>query len=1045
MSERNRMFILILIMIVVSFSAVGITIRVLYKTAFQEQRERLVETAQSQARLIEAVTRFDSIYSSDYPEGSIAATLSQIIDARRNYKGFGETGEFTLARREGEYIVFLLSHRHFDLDNPKPIRFNSDLAEAMRLALSGKSGTIVGLDYRGETVLAAHEPVKELNLGIVAKIDLVEIRRPFVTAGLAAGGFAILIVFAGAALFLRISNPIISRLKEQAAQLTTANEKMTDEIEERERAEVALRKAHDELDQVYNLAPVGMLLLDPDYRILRINQRLADIDGATVEEHLGHTLDEVVPELAEDLKEIYRPVFEKGEPVLEVEIHGVTPKEPDVMRDWLGYYFPQKNDDGEVVGLIGAVIEITERKWAEEALKKAHDELEQRVEERTAELTAANEQLTKEIYGRKRTEEALQESETRYRAIFEQAADSITLIDVETGALVEFNEMVYKNLGYTRAEFENLKMSDIEVNESEEEINEHINIVLNNGLDTFETKHRMKTGEIRDIHVSSKAISIRGRDFIHGIWRDISDLKRTEEALRESEGKYRFLFENMLNGFAYCKILLDEDNQPVDFIYLEVNDAFEEITGLRKEDVCGRKVTEAIPTTKETHPELFDIYGKVALTGEEAEFDIYFKPLEKWLSISVYSPQKEYFVAIFENITDRKRAEEALRESEERYRTILENMEEGYYEVDLAGKFTFFNDAMSKIRGISRDKLMGMGNRDYMSPETAKEVYEAFNKVYITGEPSKNLEWLTIRPDGTQSYLETSTSLIKGSGDEPIGFRGIVRDVNERKRSEEDKKKLEAQLQQSQKMESLGRLVTGVAHEINNPNNFIFFNIPIMKDYLQEIIPIVDGYAKDLPDFELCGMSYPEFREDIFKLLDNIEHGSKRINSTVSALTEFARKKDKVEMRLVDFKQVIEKGVAICRSKIDKMVKLFEVNIPENLPQVYTDSGAIEQVLINLLVNAAQAADKEDSWVRLSVSLNDTWQNHLIIEVRDNGCGMDKKTLGKIFDPFFTTKQPGEGTGLGLSVCHTLIEEIKGRIDAESEPGKGSTFRIILS
>ncbi len=921
MSERNRMFILILIMIVVSFSTVGVTIRVLYTTSFQEQRERLVETAQSQARLMEAVGRFDSIYSNDYPEGSVAATLSQVIDARRNYKGFGETGEFTLARCEGENIVFLLSHRHFDLDNPKPIRFDSDLAEPMRLALSGKSGTIVGLDYRGETVLAAHEPVNELNLGIMAKIDLAEIRGPFVTAGFIAGGFAILIVFAGAALFLRISNPIIRRLKEQAVQLTTANKKMMGEIEERKRAEVALRKAHDELDHVYNLVPVGLFLLDRDYRILRTNQRMANIDGASVEEHLGRTLDEVVPELAGDLKEIYRPVFEKGEPVLEVEVRGVTPKEPDVTRDWLGYYFPLKNDDGEVVGLIGAVVEITERKWAEEALRKAHDELEQRVEERTSELANVNYDLIQEI----------------------------------------------------------------------------------------------------------------------------NERKQTEAALGESEGKYRFLFENMLNGFAYCKMLLDEDNQTVDFIYLEINDAFEKLTGLRKEDVIGRKVTEAIPTTKETHPELFDIYGKVALTGEEAEFDIYFEPLEMWLSISVYSPQKEYFVAIFEKITDRKRAEEALRESEERYRTILENMEEGYYEVDLAGNFTFFNDAMCKIRGISRDKLMSMNNRDYMTPNTHKKVYEAFNRVYTTGESAKNLEWLTIRPDGSERHLETSTSLIKNSGDEPTGFRGIVRDVTDRKRSEEDKKKLEAQLQQSQKMESLGRLVTGVAHEINNPNNFIFFNIPILKDYLQEIIPIVDGYAKDHPDFELFGMVYPEFREDIFKLLDNIEHGSKRINSTVSALTEFARKKDKVEMRLVDFKQVIEKGVAICRSKIDKMVKLFEVNIPENLPQVYTDSGAIEQVLINLLVNAAQAADKEDSWVRLSVSLNDTWQNHLIIEVRDNGCGMDKKTLGKIFDPFFTTKQPGEGTGLGLSVCHTLIEEIKGRIDAESEPGKGSTFRIILS
>ncbi len=135
--------------------------------------------------------------------------------------------------------------------------------------------------------------------------------------------------------------------------------------------------------------------------------------------------------------------------------------------------------------------------------------------------------------------------------------------------------------------------------------------------------------------------------------------KRVEGALQESEKKYHSLFENMLDGFAYCKILVDENNKPIDFVYLEVNDAFERLTGLRKEDVVGKKVTEIIPGIKEAHPELFSIYGKVALTGEETKFDIYFKPLKIWLSISVYSPQKGYFVAVFENITELKRARES--------------------------------------------------------------------------------------------------------------------------------------------------------------------------------------------------------------------------------------------------------------------------------------------------------------------------------------------------------------------------------------------------
>jgi PAS domain S-box-containing protein len=119
----------------------------------------------------------------------------------------------------------------------------------------------------------------------------------------------------------------------------------------------------------------------------------------------------------------------------------------------------------------------------------------------------------------------------------------------------------------------------------------------------------------------------------------------------------------MLNGFAYCKILLDENNHPIDFVYLEVNDSFETLTGLKKEDVIGKRVTEVIPSIKDTNPELLDIYGEVALTGKEAEFDVYFKPLEIWLSISVYAPQKGYFVAIFDNITERKLAEEQIKAS----------------------------------------------------------------------------------------------------------------------------------------------------------------------------------------------------------------------------------------------------------------------------------------------------------------------------------------------------------------------------------------------
>lgn len=259
-----------------------------------------------------------------------------------------------------------------------------------------------------------------------------------------------------------------------------------------------------------------------------------------------------------------------------------------------------------------------------------------------------------------------------------------------------------------------------------------------------------------------------------------------------------------------------------------------------------------------------------------------------------------------------------------------------------------------------------------------------------------------------------------------------------------NEKMLRKQIVQTEKLSSLGFLVSGVAHEINNPNSFISFNIPILKEYLNEIIPIIDDYAKEHEHLELFGMTYPQFREDVLKLLDNIENGSRRINIAVSNLRGISRTKEKTHMDWINVKEVIEKSVSICRSKINRMVKSFEVSIPEEIPLIYTDSEAIETAVINLLINAAQAVDKDNSWIRLKVAFDDSSQNDLIIDISDNGCGIEEKIKNHIFDPFFTTKSPSEGTGLGLTLCHNSIRELGGRIEVDSVAGKGSTFKVIL-
>jgi hypothetical protein len=200
----------------------SITITVLFRTALNEQKKILRNIVTSQARMIEAVARFDRVHSPDYSGGASAATLSQIMDAHFHYAGFGKTGEFTLAEKQKDSIHFILTHRHDSIYQRKPLPFHSKLAEPARLALSGQSGTVIGLDYRGIKVLAAYEPVEEMNWGLVAKIDISEVSAPFIKAAAISGFLGILAILAGTVIFIKFTNPLIDNLNRTVTELEDA-------------------------------------------------------------------------------------------------------------------------------------------------------------------------------------------------------------------------------------------------------------------------------------------------------------------------------------------------------------------------------------------------------------------------------------------------------------------------------------------------------------------------------------------------------------------------------------------------------------------------------------------------------------------------------------------------------------------------------------------------------------------------------------------------------------------------------------------------------
>lgn len=275
--------------------------------------------------------------------------------------------------------------------------------------------------------------------------------------------------------------------------------------------------------------------------------------------------------------------------------------------------------------------------------------------------------------------------------------------------------------------------------------------------------------------------------------------KQAEDSLRESEEKYSSLFANMINGFAYCKMFFDKDNKPVDFIYLEVNDAFEGITGLRKADVVGKRVTEAIPGIKDSNPELFDTYREVALTGKPTSFEVYVKPLDKWLAIWAYSPQKDYFGAVFDNITERKRAEMVILQNAERHRAILKTAMDGIWRVDTQGKLIEVNDSYCRMSGYSEQELLGMHISELEAEESSAATQAHIHKIVAQG--SDRFESRHRRKDGSVFDVEVSAQYPTEGGPSFVVF---IDDISSRKRAQDAVVRSEIALIDTQRFSHVG-------------------------------------------------------------------------------------------------------------------------------------------------------------------------------------------------------------------------------------------------
>ena len=387
------------------------------------------------------------------------------------------------------------------------------------------------------------------------------------------------------------------------------------------------------------------------------------------------------------------------------------------------------------------------------------------------------------------------------------------------------------------------------------------------------------------------------------------------------------------------------------------------------------------------------------------------------------------FISHYDYMFNKSRlADKALQESEEKYRTIVEGLEEGYFEIDLERNLTFFNDPLCKILGYSQDDLSGKNTRAFTSPATIRKMEEIYARVQKTAEPIRVTDYDAIGKTGDSIALELTASLRRNSRGAPIGFRGVLRDVSERKAAEAQNRKLEIQVRQAQKMESIGTLAGGIAHDFNNILMGIQGNASLM------VLKTDPGH----PNYEK---------------IKNIETYVENGTELTRQLLGFARR-GKYHAIATDVNDVIDKSATMF-GRTKKEIRM-QMDLVPDIWTAEVDRGQIEQALLNLYVNAWQAMPQGgDLYLKTeNVILDAEFVNnkpykveagdYIKITVTDTGIGIDKETQERIFEPFFTTKEMGRGTGLGLASVYGVIKNHGGYINVYSEIDQGTTFSIYL-